>query len=120
MSNQNEYEIPHRVINDIPEYFWAAFVGELCGIFGPCILERVDDSWYFIQDSTGTSGWHTAFKAACFKTECDWLYLYWEGLSWMEGDKFGSEIANMVVEKFIEADHSGASPYYMYLLRKHA
>ena len=118
--NKFKYTIPPSMGDHIPEYFWAAFAGELVGVFGPHILDKVDDeddSYYFIQYDTGTSGWHEAFKSACFKTECDWLYGYYQRLDWMESDQFDAEIADLVVKNCIEADHSGASPYYLYLLR---
>ena len=97
------YKIPQDILDKIPDYFWAAFAGELVAMFGPYIFRKDEDGYYDIDFGTGTGGWSVALRATCKRMDMDWLISYYTSLSWDESDLFDDELVGLLIKKFIES-----------------
>lgn len=96
------YKIPKNILDRIPDYFWAGFAGGLCAIFGPGIFEKDLDGFYKIEYITSTGGWAVALMASCEQMSMDWIMSYYTSLSWDESDLFDDELADSLIQKFVE------------------
>lgn len=74
-----QYKIPNELKEKIPDYFYPAFAGELCSVFGPHIFFK-EDEIYGISYVSSTYGWSFAMKATCAKLGIDWLSKYYDEL----------------------------------------
>ena len=117
-TNEPEYEIPHSIKKEIPDYFYYALAGELASVFGSDILYEQNDD--FIDLDTSTYGWAMAFMMACKKLDLNWLMEYRKGLDWYESDLFDGEIEEEVIQRYCMKDHGRESNncYYVYLLEQ--
>ena len=117
------YKIPQDIFAKIPDYFWAGFAGELVSVFGTHILEKGEDDCYEFDYSTGTGGWNEALKMACHKLDMEWLYEYYDNLSWEESDLFDDELGDLVVTRFLDFDDASEkelrNAYYRWLIKRH-
>lgn len=114
LSKLKTYE---EILRNIPEYFYAAFTGELVSVFSISIFDKDDDNTIGLAFCTGTSGWNAAFEMTCKKLDIMWLYTYYQTLAWYESDKFDSDIYTLLMTKFINVD-TPDNKYYQYLLDK--
>lgn len=114
----DEYKIPEAILSKIPDYFWPAFAGELCSVFGPDILGKDEDGVQALDYVGRTAGWYAALKATICKLSIPWLLDYYDGLEWHDSDQFDNEMEGLVRTKFIEAEQSAANPYYLWLLER--
>lgn len=114
----DSYKIPEEILSKIPGYFWPAFAGELCSVFGPDILGKDEDDIYAIDYAGGTAGWHAALKATTHKLSMAWLFDYYDGLEWYDSDQFDGELEDLVRTQFIEVKQPAANPYYLWLLEQ--
>ena len=126
------YEIPMSIDEKIPNYFYPAFTGELCAVFGWQIFKRVDalkrdessdesiedKNSYYYDLSCGTSGWVEAFNMACKKLDMMWLMDYRHSLEWFDCDKFDEIIEERIIRNCEESNGSSRIAYYQYLLKK--
>lgn len=113
-----DYKIPKDILSKIPDHFWAAFTGELVSIFGRGIFEETDDMGRALNYHTGTNGWNVALKTTCRRLDMDWLYIYYDHLSWWESDMFDGEIEDLVISKFVENESEYTQAYYSWLFSK--
>ena len=93
--------------------------GELTGIFGRGIFEEDECYGGIIVYHSGTNGWNLALKTTCDKLDMDWLYIYYDHLSWWESDMFDGELENLFVSKFIENESDFTHAYYSWLFSKY-
>ena len=119
-----EYNIPTEIDIKIPSYFYIALAGELCSILGPQIFNKITDidedteeEFSYYDFDSGTSGWHTAFKATCEKLDLQWLLNYYDALEWYDSDIFDDIIEDRIVTHFIDKDNH-CNEYYKYLMTK--
>lgn len=113
-----EYHIPDEIKSKIPDYFYFAFAGELCSVFGHKIFEKDEDGTYGLFYVSSTAGWTEAFRAASEKTDILWLFTYYTNLEWFDSDHFDGEMEDEIISRFVEAEHSGSNAYYQFLLKK--
>jgi hypothetical protein len=115
-----DYEIPEDILSKIPEYFWAAFAGELVSVFGLGIFEKGEYTNRNLCYVTGTGGWNAALKYTCRKLEIDWLYDYYDNLQWYESDTFDSDILDILVSEFDDdtSGHQTRFSYYTWLIKE--
>ncbi len=78
------YRIPEKILNDIPPYFYAAFAGELCSVFGPRIFEKSEGDVYALAYIEGTAGWVAVFRSVTNRLGMSWLSSYYDGLNWFD------------------------------------
>jgi hypothetical protein len=112
------YKIPSEILEKIPDYFWAAFAGELVSINGPEIFNADPEFGRVLSYCTGTCGWNWAIKMTCQKLDMIWLYEYYRKLEWWESDMFDGEFEDLLVVNFVEADRERLSAYYKWLVNK--
>ena len=111
-----DYKIPEDIKSCIPDYFYYALAGELVSIFGPNIVQPIND-YYDLQ--TSSHGWDKAFFATCEKLNMTWLYNYLVSLDWQETDIFNGEIEEKIIRRFIENYSVGLNnPYSQYIESK--
>lgn len=108
-----EYKIPDEIKNKLPEYFPAAFAGELCSVFGPMVFEKDETNIFNLAYLGGTSGWVKAMKMTCKKLDTGWLWDYYNSLEWFDSDLFDGEIEDLIVSRFIENDNKMS--YYKFI-----
>ena len=106
-----------EILKNIPDYFYAAFAGELVSVFSPTIFDKDEDGTLGLAFCTGTNGWNAALEITCKKLDIMWLYAFYETLHWDESDKFDSDIYVLLVSKFINVE-TPDNKYYQYLLDK--
>ena len=114
-----EYNIPDEIKSRIPQYFYSAFAGELCSVFGCTVFEKNEPGFYSLVYISGTAGWSEALKMTCRKLDVEWLFDYYDSLPWYDSDMFGGEIEDMVISECIETDEKpkSAEAYYGFLLK---
>lgn len=116
----------------IPNYFYPAFAGELCSIFGTSIFHKLpranfdDDgntvmNWadYYYDLHTYSSGWFRALEATCKKLDMEWLIDYRAvNLEWYDADIFDDLLEDKVINNFIDKAYKSCAdnPYYDYLI----
>lgn len=110
-----DYKIPEDILSKIPEYFYPAFAGELVSVFGRGIFEETDDMGRALNYHSGTNGWNVALKSTCHRLDIDWLYIYYDKLTWWESDMFDGEIEDLVISKFVENEEESTHAYYLWL-----
>ena len=112
------YVIPAEVLAKIPEYFYYAFYGELCAMYGGDIFyinsEERDRPVYSLES---TYGWNAAFWSACQNTEQYWLFDYYDSLPWYDSDLFDNAICELVINKCHTPDGTRLF-YYDYINRR--
>ena len=114
-----EYKIPEKILSQIPEYFWYAFVGELVSVFGLLVFEKdLESELMGLNYISSTTGWNAALKMACHKLDMDWLYKYYDNLEWWESDLFDGEFEDLIKVLFIngELHNTHTNPYYLWLI----
>lgn len=114
-----KYKIPDEILEGIPPYFYAAFAGELCAVFGPTIFERPGtEGMPRIFNFEGTTGWGAAFRSAASRLELPWLADYYDALDWFDSDLFDDQLCDLLFKEFIAKVESDiTSPYYLYLIQ---
>lgn len=112
--------IPNDILNKIPDYFGAAFCGELASVFSLDIFETNDtNDMILIRYREGTAGWNAALKMACRKLDMDWFYDWYNNLNWWMSDLVDEELTDIFVMPFVEDwNREGISPYYKWLIEK--
>ena len=122
---QEHYEIPKEIKDQIPDFFYYAFWGELVSIFGPGVIEA--ESYYPNEDGktyeplygltycTSTGGWNEALWATCKKLDLMPVFEYYDKLPWYDSDRFDGEI-EVEMYHHMPRDENPANPYYKYLL----
>ncbi len=112
--------IPNDILNKIPDYFGAAFCGELASVFSLDIFETNDtNDMILIRYREGTAGWNAALKMACRKLDMDWFYDWYNNLTWWMSDLVDEELTDIFVMPFVEDwNGEGISPYYKWLIEK--
>ncbi len=112
--------IPNDILNKIPDYFGAAFCGELASVFSLDIFETNDtNDMILIRYREGTAGWNAALKMACRKLDMDWFYDWYNNLTWWMSDLVDEELTDIFVMPFVEDwNREGISPYYKWLIEK--
>ena len=114
-----EYSIPQKIKDQIPEYFYIAFAGEIFSVYG---WERSRDMFYPEKDegyadlASSPFAWFQAFKATCRKLEVEWLLEYYETLPWYDSDVFDGIIEQEISRRFMNRKEDGGNEYYRYLL----
>lgn len=86
------------VKREIPDTFYPCIANECAKIFGGDILARDEDGISNLNYIGGTAGWNTAFKRACENLDIQWLYDYYNKLSWWDSDLFDDNIINEIEE----------------------
>ena len=124
-------DVEEIIEEKIPDYFYPAFAGELCSIFGVSIFRKLStidydedgsaitnwaNSYYDLH--TYSSGWFRALEITCKKLEMEWLIDYWVGLEWYDSDIFNELLEDKVVTNFINKAYKSCidNPYFNYLL----
>jgi len=115
---QAKYKIPDEIKARIPPYFYIAFAGELCSVFGRRIFEKDKSGVYGLSYVGSTCGWGEAFRMTCQKTDLSWLADYYKELEWNDSDLFDGEVENEIISRFIETQPSGDNVYYQFLLSR--
>lgn len=112
----HDYKIPDDILAKIPDYFWPALAGELVSVYNPFIFNEVDVGVRAIDFLTGTVGWTEAFKATCKKLGMEWMNEYLDKLEWYDSDIFESEICDLIISKFVNAEPESCNSYYKWLI----
>ena len=119
--NRVEYQIPKKLRDRIPDYFYTAFAGELFSVFG---WERTKDMFYpeeskeYVDLASSTNGWALAFMGTCEKLDMNWLYDYYLTLTWYDSDVFDGIIEQEMGKRFMNEKGDDANDYYQYLLER--
>lgn len=144
MDEQNDntllnYKVPENILMRIKKEFYIALLGELVSVFGPHILNKIDESTWSDEEreifcttdelneetlesyynfNSSTCGWSVAFEMTCRKMNMQWLYDYYKNLpTYVESDIFDGVIeANVgkVLDEMKEESHF-VNPYYSWL-----
>lgn len=109
-----EYQIPEEILGRIPEYFYAAFAGELFALYGPSAFVPDEDGLREYRYHAGTFGWAAALWMACKKCDMQWLHAYYDSLEWYESDRFDEELEK-VVETYLVGGDWTAHGYFKYV-----
>lgn len=127
------YSLEEILDKSIPDYFYPAFAGELCSIFGVSIFHKLPvidydedgsaitnwaNSYYDLHTYSG--GWIQALEATCKKLDMEWLVHYRvANLEWYDADIFDELLEDKVITKFINKAYKSCidNPYYDYLIK---
>ena len=125
---------------NIPNYFYQCFLGELIKIFPQIIIHDIyydaeydedgniitktnedikDYSYkkqldYYLTCENGTMGWGFAFTEACNQCNLQSLNQYYRKLDWMESDYFDSLITNKIIETLFSERQETTETYFMF------
>ena len=112
------YTIPEEICSRIPDYFYAAFAGELFSVFGweqaKWMFYPEDRRDYTDLDSS-SAGWVEAFKATCRKLDMSWLIDYYNTLPWYDSDVFDGIIEAEIGKRFMKGSGEQSNAYYRFL-----
>lgn len=76
--------------------FLKEFRKQLFRLFGYSLSTFAEDELIYL---CGTTGWHTAFGAACMAVGHREVFDYYEELSWDKSDHFDSIVCDLLVER---------------------
>ena len=125
---------------NIPNYFYQCFLGELIKIFPQIIIPDIyydaeyDEDGnmitktnedlknysykkqldFYLTYENGTMGWSFAFTEACNQCNLQSLNQYYRKLDWMESDYFDSLITQKIIETLFSERQETNKTYYMF------
>ena len=115
------YSIPPKIKDQIPDYFYIAFAGELFSVYGwerSRLIFYPENNHAHADLESGTEGWAQAFRATCRKLETGWLLDYYNSLPWYERDVFDGIIEQEIRKHFMNGKDDNVNDYYQYLIEK--
>ena len=125
---------------NIPNYFYQCFLGELIKIFPQIIIPDIyydaeyDEDGnmitktnedlknysykkqldFYLTFENGTAGWVFAFTEACNQCNLQSLNQYYRKLDWMESDYFDSLITDKIIETLFSERQETNKTYYIF------
>ena len=77
-----------------------------------------DESKEYVDFASSTNGLALAFMGTCEKLDMNWLYAYYQTLTWYDSDVFDGIIEQEIGKRFMNENGDNANDYYQYLLEK--
>lgn len=105
-------------LDKIHPIFYPALLGELTAVFGEGLgwHRDIEDDWYecYYDYNSSTAGWHEALVMTARKLHHEWLIDYYDGLDWMNSDRFDG----MIEEKLSKLTYNDHHLYYRWLMNQ--